>query len=179
MDALETIRTRRSIKDFAPTPVSKETLLALVDAARYSPSGANKNSWQFVVVTERDALVRLSTAHAHCHWLATAQAAIVILIDPASTRYWLEDCCVAAYSIWLAAAGQALGVAWAAMYQSDDSGESERRQALVRETLTIPGKFNVPIVLGVGYPQKQPPARKMPPLNNIIQWGRYVPDSHI
>lgn len=179
MDCLDILRSRRSIKDFDPTPVSRETLLTLVDAARYSPSGANKNSWQFIVITEKDTLIRLSTAHPHCKWFASAQAAIAIIIDPASTRYWLEDCCVAAYSIWLAAVSQGLGVAWAAMYQCDSPDESERRQSLVREILVIPGNFNIPIVLGLGYPGKQPPDRKLAVLRDIVQWECYRPEKTV
>ncbi|MBI4288392.1 MAG: nitroreductase family protein [Chloroflexi bacterium] len=177
MNVSEAIRARRSIKEFSSVAVSREMLLALVDAARYSPSGANKNAWQFLVATEPDALARLGAVHAHCHWLGSARAAIAIIVDPLSTRYWLEDCCVAAYSIWLAAADSGFGVAWAAMYLSDNPDESKQRQALVREALNIPEKLNVPIVLGVGYAQNHPPARNLAPLDGIVRWDYYTPNS--
>lgn len=91
MDVFEAIRTRRSIKNYLATPVSPETLQTLVDLARLSPSGANKNSWRFVVITQRDTLEYLGQAHPNCKWLSSAQAGIAIIIDPTSTRYWLED----------------------------------------------------------------------------------------
>ena len=176
MDVIEALRTRRSTKGFSPTPVTPDALLELVDVARHSPSGANKNAWRFVIVTQRAALDRLSQAHPHCRWLATAQAGIALVVDPAATRYWLEDCCVAAYSIWLAAVGRGLGVAWAAMYQAGDPQESQRRQAHVREVLSIPEGLNVPVVMGVGYPQAVPPARKRPALEEIVCWEQYTLD---
>jgi len=173
MDIVEALRTRRSSKGFSAAPVSPETLLGLVDVARYSPSGANRNPWRFVLVTRREALDRLSQAHPHCRWLASAQAAIALVVDPDATQYWLEDCCVAAYSIWLAATAHGLGVAWAAMYQGGSARESQRRQAFVRGVLSIPDRLNVPVVLGVGYPRAAPPPRKRPALEEVVSWERY------
>ncbi len=174
MDVTEALYTRRSIKNFSTTPVPREALLALVDVARYSPSGNNKNSWRFVLITQREALDRLSQAQPYCRWFSSAQAGIALVTDPGSTRYWLEDCCVAAYSICLAAMVRGLGVAWGAMYQSDNDVESDRRQRLVREILSIPDKLLVPMVMGVGYPQASPPERKRPDLEEIICWERYT-----
>lgn len=173
MDLIEALRTRRSTKNFSARPVSRESLLELVDIAHYSPSGGNKNPWRFVVVTKRETLGQLSQAHPNCRWLATAQAGIAIVVDPVSTRYWLEDSCIAAYSIWLAAIGRGLGVAWSALYQGDNAQESERRQAFVREVLCIPQKLNVPVVLGVGYPQITPAPRKLRTLEEILSWESY------
>lgn len=174
MDVIEAIRTRRSTKSFSATPVPAQMLSDLVDAASYSPSGVNKNPWHFVLITEHSTLERLSQAQPHCHWLASAQAGIALVVDPSYSRYWLEDCCVAAYSIWLAATGLGLGVAWGAMYQSDNAEESERRQGFVREILSVPDGLNIPMVLAIGYPQGTPPERKRPATEEIIHWERYT-----
>lgn len=176
MELLEALRTRRSTKGFSSAPVSREALLELVDVARHSPSGGNKNAWRFVITTERAKLDALSTTHPHCRWLASAQSAIALVVGPDATQYWLEDCCVAAYSMWLAAMARGLGVAWAAMYQSRDVQESQRRQSLVREVLSIPERLNVPMVLGVGHPQALPPSRKRPALEEIVCWEQYSLD---
>ena len=174
MDVIEALRTRRSTKIFSTRAVSPQTLLELVDIARFSPSGANKNPWRFIIITRRSTLDRLSGTQPHCHWLATAPAGIALMVDSNYTRYWLEDCCVAAYSIWLAAIGKGLGVAWAAVYQSDDAGESERRQKFVREALSVPEGLCIPMVLAIGYPQTAPPERKMPTLEELVHRESYT-----
>lgn len=47
----ETMRTRRSVRMFADTPVSQQTIEWIVRAACTAPSGANKQPWRFVCVS--------------------------------------------------------------------------------------------------------------------------------
>lgn len=168
MDIIEALRTRHSTKNFSQEPVSLKLLSELVDISRHSPSGSNKNPWRFILITERKTLDHLSQAHPYCGWLASAQAGIAIVVDPASSRYWLEDCCLAAYSIWLAGMAHGLGTAWAAMYQSDNTPETERRQKFVRQILSVPDKLQVPMVLGIGFPMPSSTQRKLPEVEEIV-----------
>ncbi|MDO8692083.1 MAG: nitroreductase family protein [Dehalococcoidia bacterium] len=173
MDALSAISSRRSTKQYTGDPVPREILQRLVEAAYCSPSGANKNPWQSIVVTDRGLLDRLAEAHPYCGWLKSAQAAIVIAADSAKSRYWLEDCCAAAENIWIAATALGLGAAWAAMYMSDNPEETARREGVARETLGIPDSLRVPLILGLGKPATQPGDRKRPPLTEIVHWGKW------
>lgn len=173
MGVIEVLRGRRSCKDFLDTPVPVETLSELVDIARCSPSGDNKNAWRFIIITGRRALDRLSEIARTCSWLHSAQAAIAVVVDPASTCYWLEDCSVAAYSIWLAAEARGVGAAWAAMHQSDNHEESSRRQKYVREILSIPDQLSIPMVMGLGYCKSPPAEKERPTLEEIINWENY------
>ena len=61
MDLETAIRTRRSIRCFKPEPVPPETVRALLDQARWSPSWANSQCWQ-VHVAAGPALDRLKGA---------------------------------------------------------------------------------------------------------------------
>ncbi len=175
MEVIETIRKRRSVKEFTENTVSREVLEGLVDLARLSPTGANKNAWRFIVTQDRQILEQLGETHPYCSWLKKAPAGIAVMIDPTATRYWLEDCSVAATTIWLAATGQGLGVAWAAMYHNDNAEETDRRQKNVREALSIPEAIMVPVVLAIGHPISQPEAKNRPQLTDIICWERYSP----
>ena len=47
----EVIRGRRSVRAFLPTPVSKETILEILDVAARAPSGTNTQPWQVIVVS--------------------------------------------------------------------------------------------------------------------------------
>ncbi len=60
MDALQTIRERRSARAFQPVPVPKETIAEILELTVNAPSANNLQPWEFVVVMdeERDRLSR-------------------------------------------------------------------------------------------------------------------------
>ncbi len=51
MDILEAIRTRHATRAFLDQPVSHATVEAILDAARWAPSGVNAQPWEVAVVT--------------------------------------------------------------------------------------------------------------------------------
>lgn len=61
MNTMEAIAARRSIRRFKPDPVAKETVEALLRAAKLAPSGKNKQPWRFYVVQgdQRAEMVRV------------------------------------------------------------------------------------------------------------------------
>ena len=68
MELMEAIRQRRSIRAFDGTPVEREVIERLVDAATYAPSRFNVQPWHFHVTTgdARDRVAQvmaLTTAH--------------------------------------------------------------------------------------------------------------------
>lgn len=52
----ETIRHRRTVREFKPTPVPQEHIIKILDAARYAPTAGNVQPWKFVVVQKRTRL---------------------------------------------------------------------------------------------------------------------------
>jgi nitroreductase len=58
---LDLVRSRRTARSHAPAPVPEAALAAVLEAARWAPSAANRQPWQFVVVADaalKDALRR-------------------------------------------------------------------------------------------------------------------------
>jgi nitroreductase len=51
---LADMRSRRTVRDFAVAPVPIEVVKAAIATAGLSPSGANRQPWHFVVVTDRE-----------------------------------------------------------------------------------------------------------------------------
>ncbi len=50
MELIEAIRSRRSIRGYKPTPVSKEVLAQILETATRAPSGVNCQPWEFTVL---------------------------------------------------------------------------------------------------------------------------------
>jgi len=59
---LDSMRRRRSVRDFAPDPVPREILLDLIATAAQAPSGANRQPWRFVLVTDGEVRRRIREA---------------------------------------------------------------------------------------------------------------------
>ncbi len=51
---LELIKNRRSIRKFKPDPVSDDYIEKIIEAARYAPSGANTQPWEFLVIKNQE-----------------------------------------------------------------------------------------------------------------------------
>ena len=71
MDALQAIRTRRSIRVYQDKPVPEELVQQILAAAMYAPSAGNAQPWQFVVVNDRKLLQQIPKVHPHARgpWL--------------------------------------------------------------------------------------------------------------
>ena len=54
LTAWEAIKTRRSIRKFAPDDVPNEMIEQILEAARLAPSAANRQQWRFSVVRDKE-----------------------------------------------------------------------------------------------------------------------------
>lgn len=52
MDLRHALRTTGAIREFADRPVSDETIRAILDDARFAPSGGNRQAWRVIVVRD-------------------------------------------------------------------------------------------------------------------------------
>lgn len=50
MELVEAVKTRRSIRGYKPTPVSRDIIVQILDVARWAPSGSNTQPWEFFVL---------------------------------------------------------------------------------------------------------------------------------
>ncbi|MCK4369296.1 MAG: nitroreductase family protein [Dehalococcoidales bacterium] len=53
---LTVVKQRRSIRKYKPEPVPIESIMKVLEAARWAPSGRNSQPWEFIVVRSKDKL---------------------------------------------------------------------------------------------------------------------------
>lgn len=61
---LELVKARRSIRNFKPAPIPPDYVEKILEVARWAPSGANSQPWEFIVVEDkklRDKFINLIT----------------------------------------------------------------------------------------------------------------------
>jgi nitroreductase len=50
MDVFEAVQKRRSVRAYQSTPIPREKLEKILEAARLAPSASNIQPWHFIVV---------------------------------------------------------------------------------------------------------------------------------
>ncbi|MGO9489024.1 MAG: nitroreductase family protein [Solirubrobacteraceae bacterium] len=92
MDLIEAMRCAPTTRHFTDEPVPTETLVRALDAARFAPSGGNRQGWRVVVVTDsqtRAALGELYLPHWRAYLEQTGGAQMLAdpgVFDPARVR---------------------------------------------------------------------------------------------
>lgn len=151
---LSLIQKRRSIRKFKPQPVEPHKVDMLVEAALRAPSSMGSNPWEFVVVTDRAVLGKLSEAKPHgSTFLRNAPLAVVVCADPKKSSVWVEDASIAATYIQLAAESLGLGSCWIQLRERMHDGE-KTSEAYVSDLLQIPEGMKVECMVAIGYPDE-------------------------
>ena len=157
----EVIKKRRSIRKYKDTPVPKEQILEILEAARIAPSASHRQPWHFIVVEDKETIKKLAKSE----WAATAPVMIVGLADQAASPVWcINDLGVAFEHIVLAATDLGLGTCW--MGQSN-------REDLVKSLLDVPDNFKVVALSTLGVPDETPAVKERKSLDAIVSWEKY------
>ena len=146
---------RRSIRNYSARAVEPDKIDAIVEAALRSPSGRGARPWEFVVVTDKELLQKLSVAKpGGAAFLKGAPVGIVVCGDPSKSGLWLEDCAIAAVSLQYAAQSLGLGSRWTHIRGNmHDDGTSSRDYTA--GLLGLPDRLDVVCVIAVGYPAEE------------------------
>ena len=78
---LETIRNRRSVRQFTSAPVTQEQVEKLLEAGIMAPSAMNKQPWHFIVCRDREMMERFQTVHPYSKMLSQAPVMILVCGD--------------------------------------------------------------------------------------------------
>lgn len=158
---LDLLRKRRSIRKFTAQAVEPEKIDALIEAAVRTPTSRGRNPWEFIVVTENEALRALGRAKTHgSSFLAGAPLAIVVAADTDKSDVWTEDCSIAAMVIQLTAEELGLGSCWAQirLRQHDDTLSADE---YLKKLLGLSASYAVECVIGIGYPDEEKPGHAL------------------
>ncbi len=158
---MDLITKRRSIRRFTADKVEAEKVELLKEAALRAPSSRGVNPWEFIFITDRDLLAKLSTAKPHgSTFLRDATLGIVVCADPQKSDVWVEDASIATIFIELAAASLELGSCWIQIRERMHD-ETQTAEAYIAQLLNIPSHLKVESMIAIGYPaESKPPHTK-------------------
>ena len=163
MDAIEALKTRRSIRAYTAEPVPKEIIEDLVDCGRLAATALNKQPWEFVVVTDPTLRAEIAQTTDHGKFIADVPVCIVVLCQ--ETKYYLEDCSAATQNILVAAHAHGLGSCWIA-------GDKKPFAETIRKAVGAPEGYRLISLIAVGYPAEEPNPTKRD-LSEVLHWQRF------
>jgi len=179
----EIIEKRRSVRSFESTPVDREDLLAIFEAARLAPSACNSQTWRFISVTDRSIIRRICREAMRPfipnRWLEHVPLVIVgcsqldIITNRVGAKisgieYYQIDIGIAMEHTVLKATELGLGTCWIGWFSEEK----------VKSILDIPHKIKVSALLAVGYSKDGAAAkRNRKSMKQILfseKWGNQI-----
>lgn len=157
MDFYKVIEKRVSNKSFKTTPIPKETLDKIINAALMAPSWKNNTSYSFIFVTdsrqkeEISSLILNDSASAK-NAVKQAPVTAVIVADPfqsgeiSNKPYYMVDCGIAMEHLVLASTNEGYGTCWIGSFNEDG----------IRTVLNIPTTHRVVAMTPIGETDETP-----------------------
>ncbi len=169
MYVMEAIKQRRSIRNFANRPVEEEKLNLILEAARLSPSAANRQEWRFVIVRDKETRQKLMRAAKGQAFVG--QAPVVVAACAETDNHVMTcgqlcypiDVAIAIDHMTLKAVEEGLGTCWIGAFYENE----------VKKILGIPDDIRVVQLLTLGYPEEVPPPRPRLSLGEIVHYEKW------
>jgi len=194
-DLLKTIRMRRSVRVYKSGKVADQQLKTILEAARWAPSGANTQPWEFVVTRDREKMKKVRRIYSEewkrrkledpIHYKGlkkdyVGDVSVLVLVcgDPRTMGVYLTtrqpgdreklfqaSVANAVEHLMLMAASMSLGTVWVSV--------REEVQADLRKLFNVPEPLRLLWVVPIGHPRVFPKARPRRELSAFVHREGY------
>jgi nitroreductase len=170
-DVLRLLRSVRSVRDLRPDPIPEDDLVRILEVARWTGSGMNRQPWTFVVVRDRATLASIAAAAPNAGHVSEAASAVVLVMSAEMPEITTFDEGRVAERILVAAT--ALGLSSALGWVMGDG------RTAVAALLGVPEGHRVRTIVSLGLPTeagarpKAAPGTARRPLDEVVRWERF------
>jgi len=172
METGECIRTRRSIRKFLDTAISREKISEILEAGRMAPTAGNLQNHEIIIVTDKELKNKIAEACLEQYWIAKAPIIFVVVAEHGIQKmhygkrgelYSIQSAANVAMNMILQA--HALGVAscWVGAFDEE----------MMRKALGIPDKITPLTVIPMGYPDEQVPVPQRKSFYSTVWLEKY------
>ncbi len=178
-DLMEIIRERRSIRKYEDKDVPEEIINKVLEAVRWSPSWANTQCWEVIVVKDENLRLKLQETVSKGNPAAKAVAAAPVVLvlcgklnssgyykDKITTKFgdwFMFDLGIANQSLCLAAHNFGLGTVIVGLLDHDKA----------KEILKVPDGYELVTFIPMGYPAKKSSAPKRREIKEFVHYGTF------
>jgi nitroreductase len=194
-ELLSVMRMRRSVRVYKTGKVTDRQLEAILEAARWAPSGANTQPWEFVVTRDRKKMARVRQIYSNewrqrkledpVHYKGLKKdyvgdvSALVLACGDARTKQvylttrqaadreklFQASVANAVQQMMLAAASMKLGTVWVSV--------REEVEAELRELFQVPQELRLLWVVPIGHARAWPKAKPRRGTDAFTHWELY------
>ena len=187
------LKSRRTVRSFKPTPVPREHILNILDAARFSPTAGNQQPWKFLVIQDGDTLCLIKDRALRWYMesyeasrkpspeeavsvrdkirgllgsVLSAPVYVAVLVDSTSpyASYNVQDGSLAAGSLMIAARALGYGTGFFTTFFPETN---------MKPLLGIPDQYNLICFTPIGIPEEWPEAPPKKPLEEIVVFEKF------
>ncbi len=160
---LEAIYSRRSVRNYTEEPVSRETVLEIIRAGTWAPSGLNNQPWRFVIIWDQHKRRSLAELTRYGDIIRQAPVVIAVFVDKDAMYHEVKDhqamgACI--QNMLLAIHALGLGGVWL--------GEILKNADKVREILELPKNLDLMAVVALGHPSDRNQTSSRKPLADVV-----------
>ena len=174
-DIMEMIKARRSVRKYTSKNIAEDELNDILEAVRWSPSWANTQCWEIVVLRNpaaKKSLRQCMDDKGNPAGEALEQAPVVLALcgklkssgyyknEPATKfgDWFMFDLGIAAQTICLAAHNKGLGTVIVGLFDHNTASKA----------LRVPAGYEIVALIPVGHPAKSPSAPKRRQINEFV-----------
>lgn len=164
------VSERYSCRKYSEREVSRDDVLAILEAARLAPSACNRQPWRFIVLDKPENRVIAQEAY-NREWIRPVKTFIIACGD--HTKAWHRgsdgkdhtdvDISIAVEHVCLAATTMGLGTCWICNFDAD----------ILSQRLNLPDGIEPIAIIPVGYPEEgmKMTEKIRSDIQDIVQWG--------
>ena len=157
----EGLTMRRSIRNYTSRPVPQEMLEKVFELCRYAPTACNMQSYYYVVIKQRDVLEKIVNLRGPAgEPILASPYAIAVASRGELSRRKVQDACIAAYHLTLAAKAHGLGTCWVT-----DMDKNE-----VKDLLGVPHDDYIACIMPIGFPAESFPKPKRHEVSSFVRY---------
>ncbi len=169
MDFKELVNKRYSVRAYKRSPVGKEKLLKILNAARLAPTANNRQPFQILVVHTKGREQQLLSIYSR-EWFVQAPVILCVCGLPAvawvrrdGRRFMDVDIAIVMDHMVLAAAEMGIGTCWIAAFEVGNA----------RKVLSIPDDVEPLIFTPLGYPADTLGIKKRKNLEELVRYENW------
>ncbi|MFW6142852.1 MAG: nitroreductase family protein [Desulfovermiculus sp.] len=180
--AVQFLKSRRSIRSYQAKPVDRATLEDLLDISRWAPTAKNEQNVHWIILQDAQDVAALAAMVVD--WMRTRQIqpdivqafdqgrdiihrgapCLLVAHAPSTAIKPVEDCTIAIATIEAAAPTFGLGACWAGFFMS-----AAREHQPINDFLILPAGHHVYEALMLGYPKVK--YHRIPPRDALkLKW---------